>query len=71
MSESIDWRLATWDGLRRQQAREYRALPLRDKVALLEHMGELTAYWAERRRAREQNRTAGTMNSVPGQQHPG
>ena len=35
-----DWE-ADWEGSRRFQLRYFRALPLREKILALEHMGEL------------------------------
>jgi hypothetical protein len=37
----VDWALATFDGLRRQQRAEFASLPLRDKIRILEEMQEL------------------------------
>jgi len=46
------WRLGTWEGNRRRQHEEFRALPLRDKIAIIEQLGEVTALFAARRRVR-------------------
>ena len=40
-ARSVDWTLATFDGLRRLQRAEFAALPLRDKIRILEEMQEL------------------------------
>lgn len=39
--EDVDWSLATFDGLRRQQMREFAALPFRAKLLLIEELTEL------------------------------
>jgi hypothetical protein len=36
-----DWSLATFDGLRRRQQAEFRLLPLREKIRILEEMQEI------------------------------
>jgi hypothetical protein len=46
------WRLSTWEGNRRRQHQEFRALPLREKIAIIEQLGEVTELFASRRRAR-------------------
>lgn len=46
------WEAATWEGLRRVQRREFRALPLREKLAIVEQMGEVAALFADKRNAR-------------------
>ena len=38
---TVDWTLATFDGLRRHQQAEFRALPLREKIRILEEMQEV------------------------------
>lgn len=48
----IDWSLATYEGLRRQQHREFRALTLREKIRILEEMAEVTGVFAARAAAR-------------------
>jgi len=52
MPDDPVWRLGTWEGNRRRQHQEFRALPLRDKIAIIEQLGEVTALFAARRRAR-------------------
>jgi hypothetical protein len=52
MSEPIDWSVTTWEGNRRRQHREFRALPFREKMEIIERMGEVEALFAARRRAR-------------------
>ena len=39
--EEIDWSLTSFEGLRRHQAREFLALPLREKILVIERMCEL------------------------------
>lgn len=41
MTEEIDWTLATWEGTRRRQHREFRALSFREKVRVLEQLDEV------------------------------
>ena len=52
MPDDAVWRLGTWEGNRRRQHEEFRALPLRDKIAIIEQLGEVTALFAARRRVR-------------------
>ena len=52
MPDDTIWRLGTWEGNRRRQHQEFRALPLREKIAIIEQLGEVTAVFAARRRAR-------------------
>lgn len=60
MPERIDWSVTTYDGNRRRQHQEFRALPFRKKLALIEQQGEVGAYFAARRSAR------GSRASGPG-----
>jgi hypothetical protein len=41
MVDEIDWMLTTFEGNRRRQLRALRALPLREKLAVLEDMSEV------------------------------
>ena len=52
MPDDPAWRFGTWEGNRRRQHEEFRALPLRDKIAIIEQLGEVTALFAARRRVR-------------------
>jgi hypothetical protein len=52
MPDEAIWRLGTWEGNRRRQHEEFRALPLREKIAIIEQLGEVTALFAARRRVR-------------------
>lgn len=52
MPDDAVWRLGTWEGNRRRQHEEFRALPLREKIAIIEQLGEVTALFAARRRVR-------------------
>ena len=52
MPDDAVWRLATWEGNRRRQHQEFRALPLREKIAIIEQLGEVTELFAARRRVR-------------------
>lgn len=52
MRDDAVWRLGTWEGNRRRQHQEFRALPLRDKIAIIEQLGEVTELFAARRRMR-------------------
>lgn len=61
MAEEIDWSLTTFEGNRRRQHEEFLALPLREKLRIIEQMEEVTEYFAARRAARE----AATRESTP------
>ena len=52
MADPIDWNIASWTGHRRRQHQEFQALPLREKIAIIEQLGEVAAFFAERRKAR-------------------
>lgn len=52
MNPEADWTLATWEGSRRQQHREFAALSFRRKLEVIEQLGEAAAFFAEWRLAR-------------------
>ena len=52
MDEQVDWSLTTWEGNRRQQHREFYALSFREKLEIVEQLGEMALLFTERRRAR-------------------
>lgn len=52
--EEIDWSLTTWKGNRRQQHRDFVALPFREKLWIIEHLGEVATAFADSRRMRSQ-----------------
>ena len=52
MADPIDWGVASWEGHRRRQHQEFRALPLREKLLVIEQLGEVAAFFMERRQAR-------------------
>jgi hypothetical protein len=52
MPDRVDWTVATWEGSRRRQHLEFLALPFREKLAVVEEMADLVAFFTERRRAR-------------------
>ncbi len=52
VADPIDWGAANWEGHRRRQHEEFLALPLRDKLLIIEQLGEVAAFFLERRQAR-------------------
>jgi hypothetical protein len=60
MPDDIDWTLTTWEGNRRRQHEEFRALPLRTKLAMIEQMSEVSERFARQRAERQS-----AANSVP------
>ncbi len=52
MHDEVDWSLTTWEGNRRQNHRDFHALPFRRKLEIIEQLGEVATFFAERRRAR-------------------
>ncbi len=52
MADPSDWSAATWEGHRLRQLREFQALPLREKLEVIEQLGEVAEFFAMRRRAR-------------------
>lgn len=53
MSEEIDWSLTTFEGNRRRQHEEFLAMPLREKLLIIEQMEEVAELLADRRAARK------------------
>ena len=56
MADEIDWRVVTFAGNRRRQREEFRALPLRDKLIVIEQLSMVTEYFLARRRAASDDR---------------
>jgi hypothetical protein len=52
MSEREHWDSTTWEGNRRRQHRDFLALPFRQKMQVIEDLGEVARFFAARRRAR-------------------
>jgi hypothetical protein len=52
MADANDWQDASWAGNRLRQHRESQALPFREKLMLLEQLGEVAAFLVRRRIAR-------------------
>ena len=52
MADEIDWRVATFAGNRRRQREEFRALPLRDKLIVIEQLSMVAEYFQARRAER-------------------
>ncbi|MSR06794.1 MAG: hypothetical protein EXR93_07005 [Gemmatimonadetes bacterium] len=73
MADQPDWSLATWEGNRRQQHREFLVLSFREKVKVVEHLADVARFFAARRRVRglavrERGNAYGTgPNSTPAQ----
>lgn len=65
MPDETDWSLTTFEGLRRRQNQEFRALPLREKLRCLEEMSELVEYFAAKSAERRGRRAAGPTPSSP------
>lgn len=66
MADASGWDAANWEGQRRQQHREFRALPLREKLEIIEQLGEVAAFFAERRKARGLPVTSRRPEESPG-----
>jgi hypothetical protein len=47
--DGIDWSLTTYEGNRRRQHEEFRALPLREKLARIEQMEAVAEHFSSRR----------------------
>lgn len=52
MADEIDWHLTTWEGNRRRQHEAFRALPFREKLAVLEALGEMASLLVAKHRER-------------------
>ena len=52
MADQPDWSLVTWRGNRRRQHQEFAALTFREKLLAVERLGEVTAFFARRAKAR-------------------
>ncbi|MEQ1833589.1 MAG: hypothetical protein ABL977_11080 [Candidatus Eisenbacteria bacterium] len=51
MADAIDWEATSWEGQRRLQHQEFRALSFRDKLLIIEQLDEVADFFSERRRA--------------------
>jgi len=49
MRDGIDWSVTTFEGNRRRQLNEFRALSFREKLKHMEQMGEVIQYFASQR----------------------
>jgi hypothetical protein len=52
MAGEPDWTLATWEGNRRIQHREFQALTFREKLRVIESLGEVSDFFARRAKGR-------------------
>ena len=52
MADELDWRVVTFAGNRRRQREEFRALPLRDKLIVIEQLSMVADYFRARRAER-------------------
>ncbi|HEY3216541.1 MAG TPA: hypothetical protein VGK93_08610 [Candidatus Eisenbacteria bacterium] len=52
MPDVAGWSAAGWHEHRRRQHREFLALSFREKLAILEQMGEVAGFFAQRRATR-------------------
>ena len=52
MADELDWRVVTFAGNRRRQREECRALPLRDKLLVIEQLSMVAEYFLARRAER-------------------
>ncbi len=52
MAEVEDWSVATWEGSRRRQHRDFLALSFSEKLVVIEELADLARFFAERREAR-------------------
>jgi hypothetical protein len=52
MTREPDWTLATWEGNRRIQHREFQALSFREKLRAIEDLGEVTEFFMRRAKER-------------------
>lgn len=53
MTDDVDWSLTTWEGNRRRQHRDFLKLSFREKLEVVEHLGEVAAFFLECHRARK------------------
>ena len=51
-AEAVDWQGVTFEGNRRLQQEEFRALSFRDKLKVIEQLALVTEHFARRRAAR-------------------
>lgn len=52
MVDQPDWTLATWAGNRLSRHREFQALSFREKLRVVESLGEVTEFFRSRAQAR-------------------
>ena len=57
MADEIDWQLTTWEGNRRRQHEEFRRLSFREKLLVIEQLGEVSALFAAKRQERIRRET--------------
>ena len=50
MADDVDWQVVTFAGNRRRRHEEFRALPLREKLKVIEQLSEVAEYFRTRRR---------------------
>jgi len=48
LHDEIDWQVTTFAGNRRRQHQEFRALSFREKLAVIEDLGDVGAFFASR-----------------------
>jgi hypothetical protein len=70
MPEDTDWTAATWEGSRRRQHQAFLALPFRDKLAVIEDLADLAAFFTERSKARRVPSSAPGATAVSPNQAP-
>jgi hypothetical protein len=52
MAAEPDWTRATWEGNRLAQHRAFQSLSFREKLRVIEDLGEVTEFFARRAKAR-------------------
>lgn len=61
-ADGIDWSLTTWEGSRREQLRQWAALPLEQMIQAIEDMEELAQQF---RQMRETGKFSATRSGPP------
>jgi hypothetical protein len=70
MPDEINWAVTTFEGNQLRQQREFLALPLREKLKIIEQMCEVSEFFAARRAAASRTPTPPGGGDHPGDSGP-
>jgi len=70
LRDEIDWQVTTFSGNRQRQHQEFQSLSFRDKLAAIEKMEEVGAFFASRRAASHSTGQMKSEHRRDGESHP-